>query len=98
MKLIWTRQAAADRRAIRNYIAKDNPVAALSLDELSLDELFTEKTARLLDHPRLGRSGKATGTLELITHRHYNVVYAVLGDEVIILRVLHTSRQWPAQE
>jgi plasmid stabilization system protein ParE len=37
--------AAADRREIREYIAQDNPAAALSLDEL-----FSEKASRLVDH------------------------------------------------
>jgi len=41
--LKWTRPAAADRREIREYIARDNPAAALDLDEM-----FERKAAALL--------------------------------------------------
>jgi addiction module RelE/StbE family toxin len=92
VNLVWTQQAAADRREIRAYIAKDNPAAALSLDAL-----FTEKAERLIAHPALGRPGRQPGTRELVAHSHYILVYDVAGDLVRILRVMHTARQWPAQ-
>ena len=66
MKLVWTRLAAADRREIREYIAQDNPAAALALDEL-----FSEKAGRLLDHSGLGRPGRVAGTRELVAHQNY---------------------------
>ncbi len=90
MKLAWTRQAAADRREIRAYIAQDNPSAALALDEL-----ISGKAARLIDHPQLGRPGRVAGTRELVAHRNYIVVYDVTSDLVRILRILHAVRQWP---
>ncbi|WP_162129446.1 type II toxin-antitoxin system RelE/ParE family toxin, partial [Candidatus Regiella insecticola] len=46
MKLIWTRPASEDRKKIREYIAHNNPMAALIIDEL-----LSEKASRLLDHP-----------------------------------------------
>lgn len=46
MRLVWTRLANADRKEIRDYIARDNPIAALALDEL-----FSEKAAGLSDDP-----------------------------------------------
>ncbi len=33
MRLAWRPQALADRDAIMNYIAKDNPTAAIALDD-----------------------------------------------------------------
>ncbi len=90
MKLVWTRPAREDRKAIREYIAVDNPSAALDLDEL-----LSEKTARLLDHPGLGRPGRLQGTRELVAHRNYILIYDVAGDLVRVLRVLHAARQWP---
>ncbi len=92
VKLVWTRPAAADRREIRNYIAQDNPPAALALDEL-----FSEKAGRLIDHPKLGRAGRITGTRELVAHHNYILVYDVTADSVRVLRVLHAARQWPPQ-
>lgn len=90
MRLAWTRTAAADRREIRAYIARDNPAAALNLDAL-----FARKAARLVDHPGLGRLGRVPGTRELVAHQNYILVYDLAGDTVRILRVLHVARQWP---
>ena len=90
VKLVWARPAAADRREIRAYIAQDNPSAALALDEL-----FSETAGRLLNHPQLGRPGRAVGTRELVAHPNYVLVYDVTADSVRVLRVLHAARQWP---
>lgn len=90
MRLAWTRPAQQDRRAIREYIAADNPAAALDLDEL-----LSEKAARLVDHPGLGRPGRVAGTRELVAHRNYILIYDVVGDLVRVLRVLHAARKWP---
>ena len=90
MKLVWTRPAHQDRQDIREYIADDNPAAALALDEL-----FEKKSNRLPDHPQLGRPGRVKGTRELVAHQNYILVYDIAGDTVRILRVLHAARQWP---
>ena len=63
----------------------------------ALDELISEKAARLIDHPQLGRPGRVAGTRELVAHRNYIVVYDVTGELVRVLRVLHAARQWPPQ-
>ncbi len=88
--LVWTRPAGIDRREIREYIAQDNPAAALALDEL-----FSEKSGRLVDHPGIGRPGRVAGTRELVAHQNYIIIYDVAGDVVRILRVLHAARRWP---
>ncbi|WP_416137205.1 type II toxin-antitoxin system RelE/ParE family toxin [Halomonas sp. HK25] len=90
MNLVWTRPARFDRKEIREYIAQDNPVAALALDEL-----ISEKAGRLVDHPDLGRPGRVSDTRELVVHQHYILIYDVTGDSVRVLRVLHAARQWP---
>ena len=90
MRLMWTQSANAERRAIREHIATDNPVAALALDEL-----FSEKVSRLLDHPGLGRPGRIAGTREWVVHQNYIVIYDVTGDVPRVLRVVHAARRWP---
>lgn len=90
MKLTWTLEAHEDRRQIRTHIAKENPAAALTLDEL-----FTQKARNLLDHPAMGRRGRWAGTRELVVHRNYLLVYDVKDEQVRILRQLHARRQWP---
>lgn len=90
MRLVWTEPASLDRKDIREYIAQDNPAAALALDEL-----ISEKASRLIDHPGLGRPGRVTGTRELIAHQNYILIYDITQDLVRVLRVLHAARQWP---
>jgi addiction module RelE/StbE family toxin len=90
VKLVWTLPASQDRKSIREYIAVDNPSAALDLDEL-----LSERAARLLDHPGLGRPGRLKGTRELVAHRNYILIYDLVGEWVRVLRVLHAARQWP---
>jgi len=63
VRLFWTPEAIDDRCSIYDYIEADNPSAALALDEL-----FSEKANRLIDHPGLGRVvGRVAGTRELVT-------------------------------
>ena len=90
MRLEWAPLAIADRESIFDYIMPENLDAALALDEL-----FERKAALLGAHPEVGRVGRVRGTRELVAHRHYVLVYDPDPDRVRILRVLHTSRQWP---
>lgn len=90
VRLRWNRSAAADRRKITEYIAANDPLAALSLDAL-----FERKAADLSDHPGMGRHGRAEGTRELVVHKNYILVYRFTDTTVRILRVLHAAQQWP---
>ena len=92
MRLFWTPEALNDRRAIYGYIEADNPSAALALDEL-----FSEKANRLIDHPELGRLGHVAGSRELVAHQNYILIYDTADDLVRVLRVLHAARRWPVQ-
>jgi addiction module RelE/StbE family toxin len=94
VRLIWTRLAHIDRRAIRTYIAQDNPTAALALDTV-----ISRRARQLTAHPDIGRPGRVAGTRELVVHVNFIVIYDIVGDTVRILRILHAARQWPpAQE
>jgi len=90
MKLVWTPEAVQDRDDIYRFIEQDDPLAAVTLDEL-----ISEKAALLVDHPHSGRIGRVPGTRELIVHPNYRLVYDVAGDWVRLLAVVHTARQWP---
>ena len=90
MPLFWTPESVQDREGIYDFIEADNPVAAMEMDEM-----FSEKALRLLDHPGLGRLGRMTGTRELVVHANYILVYDVKGDQVRVLRLLHAARRWP---
>lgn len=90
MRVLWTLSAEQDRADIVEFIAQDNPRAAIDLDER-----FGAVVARLAEHPLMGRPGRIPGTRELIPHASYRLVYEVRNDTVWILALVHTARLWP---
>lgn len=90
MKVVWTPKAEQDRADIWDYIAVDNPGAAVRMDEL-----FSDAVARLAAHSMMGKTGKISGIRELIPHESYRLVYEIDGDTVWVLALAHTARQWP---
>ena len=90
MRVVWTLSAVQDRADIVDFIANDNPLAAIRMDEL-----FSAAVGRLAEHPLLGRAGQIPGTRELIPHESYRLVYEVRADTVWILTLVHTARLWP---
>lgn len=93
MKLVWTPEARADRRAIYTYIEADNAAAALTLDEM-----FSKRSTQLVTHPMTGRPGRVSGTRELVVHKNYLLVYDLAGGTVRIIRILHAAQQWPLSD
>jgi addiction module RelE/StbE family toxin len=91
-RLVWRPSALADREAIMAYIAQDNPVAAIELD----DE-FEAKAELARRRPMLYRPGRLSGTREIVVRPNYVMVYRIedQGRTVSMLRVLHAKQQWP---
>ncbi|MQX67809.1 type II toxin-antitoxin system RelE/ParE family toxin [Sinorhizobium meliloti] len=56
MKLVWARYALDDRDAIFSYIERENPRAAVHVDE----EVVS--AGRPLDFPEIRRPGRIAGT------------------------------------
>lgn len=90
MKVVWTPEAEADRLDILEYIADDNPIAAVHMDLL-----FSDAAAALAHFPMQGRPGTIIGTRELIPHESYRLVYELADERVWVLALVHTARQWP---
>ncbi|QVN17351.1 type II toxin-antitoxin system RelE/ParE family toxin [Burkholderia pyrrocinia] len=88
LALHWHPKACEDRAAIMDYIAQDDPLAALELDE---------RAAALPARAELYRQGRVAGTRELVVAPNYVLVYRIRpADNIVeILRVLHARRQWP---
>ena len=90
---VWKLSAVADRKRIAKHIALDNPTAAIEIVDLLI------KTAKMLDaNPKIFKAGRMKGTREAIAHPNYVLVYQVTADTITILRVLHTSQNWPVGE
>lgn len=91
MRLSKTATYRADLEKIVDYIASDNPKAALAI----WDEIESQ-IERLVAYPHSGRLGRVEGTRELVVNRTPFIVgYRVIGDAVLVLRVLHGAQQWP---
>lgn len=91
-RLLWRPMALADRDTIMDYIARDNPDAALALDQD-----FETKAELARQRPTLYRPGRLTGTREIVVRPNYVMVYRVEEDSraVVVLRVLHAAQRWP---
>jgi toxin ParE1/3/4 len=92
MRLVWRPMALADRDTIMDYIAQDNPAAAIELD----DE-FEAKAEQARQRPTLYKTGRVRGTREIVVRPNYVMVYRIEdeGDTLAVLRVLHAAQQWP---
>jgi toxin ParE1/3/4 len=93
----WSRAALDDLKVQINYIAADDPAAALRVADRIRD------ASVVLGRMAIGRPGRVTGTYEKSVPRlPYVIAYAIktqAGGEIIsILRVIHTSRDWPANQ
>ena len=94
--VIWAREALDDIKQQVVFIAQDNPAAARRVADRIRD------AGKALGDMATGRPGRVTGSYEKTLARlPYIVAYAlqpVAGREsVVILRIIHTSRDWQAE-
>lgn len=88
--LEWTQAERADLLDIVDYISDDNPEAAQRLKD-DIEAM----AAKLPSHPKRYRTGRVAGTREMLVRYNYILVYAESDKAISVVRVLHTSRQWP---
>jgi len=93
----WSREALDDVKKQVAHIAKDSPAAARRIADRIRD------TGKALGGMAIGRPGRVTGTYEKSLIRlPYIIAYElrpIAGREsVVIVRVIHTSQNWPAEE
>lgn len=87
----WSPSATADLGRIVAYIEQDNPAAALRVAQA----IHAAVTA-LSNFPQRGRTGKVSGTRELVlVPLPYIVVYEVAPEVVSVLRIRHGAQDWP---
>jgi toxin ParE1/3/4 len=93
--VVWSEAALDDADELVAYIAADNPAAARKV----LDRI--ESTAHGLGRLASGRRGRVQGSYEKsAVGLPYIIAYAInplsSGDEqIVVLRVIHTARDWP---
>jgi len=89
MRLVWSPLALAQAKAIADYIAEDNPLAA----EKWLTGIFTA-VERLMDDPESGRQVPEIRRPEIreVRHGEYRIIYRAQVATVAILTVRHGRR------
>lgn len=91
MILEWLPQALIDFNEIIDFIAAENPVAAVEQGDG-----IERQVAMLLDNRHMGRPGRVKMTRELVIVRTpYTAAYRAKGKKIQILRILHGARRWP---
>ena len=91
MKLVWLTLAINQRYDQLDYVALDDPSAAISQDEE-----IEQQTKLLTTQPKMGRVGRVRGTRELVISRTpFIVVYRIEGQRIEILSFLHGAQKWP---
>jgi toxin ParE1/3/4 len=89
--LQWLPKAIANRDAQIAYIARDNPFAAITQGDL-----IQTQVSQLIAQPGMGRMGRLQGTRELVISKSpFIVIFRVVEQKIEILRLLHSSQQWP---
>ena len=93
MRVEWSSDALDDFNDAVAYLAQRDPRVALLIAnrvDAACDALAERNT---------GRPGRVRDTFEKSVPRTpYIVAYAIRGDAVTILRVIHAARDWPANE
>jgi len=91
MTVRWTEHASSRLNEIKEYIASDNPRAAVNQVRLIVDA-----TRQLGHFPESGRNGRVEGTRELVVPgTPYIVPYRIQADVVQLLSIEHSAQQWP---
>ena len=90
MKIILSSKAKFSLREIYHYIAKDNRIAARQQIEFVYNHIDLIKR-----NPNIGIIGRVDDTRELFIHNtNYFIVYQVNETSIIIVNIIHTSRDY----
>ena len=93
MEIKWLRKAIANLETEFQYIAEEDPQAAVRF----VNEVW-RLTQLLKEQPAIGREGRVPETRELILHNYpYIIPYRVRNNTIQILRVFHTHRKLPGK-
>ena len=90
MRVKWLRAAITRLIAETDFIARDNPDAAMRVEAS-----VRESVAQLSRFPAMGRPGRVPGTRELVVPgTPYIIPYRVSRETLEVLQVFHGSRKW----
>jgi len=86
-----TEPARDDLRYIKEFLYERNQEACKKV----LNYIF-ESIEKIPNNPNIGRIGKVLRTREFVLPKYpYFIVYQIKDENLLILRILHTSRKYP---
>ncbi len=90
----WRPKAREDRHDLFDYIAQQNPTAALELDDR-----IEVQTDALPQHPELYKPGRVRGTREMILTPNYVLVYRIKkqAGAIEIVRIIGARQDYPQE-
>ncbi len=94
-KVIWSENALEDIEQISEFISKDSSDrAALFVGRI------IDATERLLEYPYSGRSIPEVKKEEYseIIYGAYRIMYKLEQEEILILAVIHSARDWKLED
>ncbi|WP_429501143.1 type II toxin-antitoxin system RelE/ParE family toxin (plasmid) [Robbsia andropogonis] len=88
----WRALASEERERLFDYIAADNPAAAMELDDK-----IERQTDALVERPELYKVGRVKGTREMVLTSHYVLVYRVRKQAGVIeiVRIIGARQNYP---
>ncbi|MDB5782202.1 type II toxin-antitoxin system RelE/ParE family toxin [Caballeronia mineralivorans] len=88
----WREMAREERIGLFDYIAEDNPSAALELDDK-----IARQTDALPEHPELYKPGRVRGTREMVLTSNYVLVYRIKKQAGVIeiVRIIGARQRYP---
>lgn len=90
LPVFWRVSARADLASIIRFISNESPPAARRIRGLIEDSVLPAA-----EHPYLYRSGRVSGTREIVAHPNYIVVYRVMAERIEVVNVLHARQEYP---
>ena len=95
MKIIWSPLAVDRTSEISEYIAQDNPSAAIKWVETLFD-----KVGLLKSSPKTGRIVPETHRNDIreLIYGNYRIIYAIEKNRICILTVRHSRQILPTDE
>jgi len=92
MKVRFTRPAQRDLVQIYDYVSRDSSEIASRLVARLI-----ERSRQLADNPLEGRATDEPNTRVIVAPRlRYFIFYSIVGDEIHIIHIRHTSRRRPS--
>lgn len=92
MKVIWTKKSQMALDSIYKDITEDNEILAKKI----ITHVVNTVETTVKNFPRIGRAGNVFGTREYVIAEYpYVVIYTVKNNCLHVLKIIHTSMQYP---